>query len=111
MTTKELAQAVLDAPSACAEFKETAQKFIDSIGTDNEKTTWNYLVAEAEEDIQSIDNTIDFFTTDLAKQIFGEEVATEKLAHAKEIKANGAIYCDCPGCTAALAIINNKELL
>ena len=108
MTNRELAQAVLDAPSACAEFKEAAQCYIDAIGTEKEAEAGKNLVAEAEEDIQSIDNTIEFFKTDLANQIFGADVAKEKLAHAQEIKANGAIYCDCPGCTAALAIIENK---
>ena len=109
MITKELAQAVLDAPSACPELKDAAQNYIDAIGTDKEPEACKILVAEAEEDICTIDNTIDFFSTDMAKQIFGEEGAAQKLAHAREAKANGAIYCDCPGCTAALNIINNKD--
>ena len=108
MITKELAQAVLDAASACAEFKEAAQNYIDSIGTDNEKKAEETLIAEAKDDICTIDNTIGFFESDMAKQIFGEEAANEKLTQAKEAKANGAFYCNCPGCTAALAIIENK---
>ena len=110
MTTKELAQAVLDAASACPEFKQAAHNYIDAIGTADEKQAADILIAEAEEDICLIDNTIEFFSTDMAKQIFGEEGAAEKLAHMKEAKANGAIYCDCPGCTAAKAIIDNKSL-
>lgn len=104
----ELAKAVLAAPSACPEFKETAQKYLDAIGTDEESKAAAILVAEAEEDISSIDGTIAFFQTDMAKQIFGEALAAEKLAHAMEIKANGALYCDCPGCLAAKAIIDAK---
>ena len=102
-----MAQAVLDAPSACPEFKEAAQKFIDAIGTNAEKDAAAALVAEAKEDICTIDDVIGFFATDMAKDIFGAEVAAQKLAHAKETKAQGAIYCDCPGCTAALEIIEN----
>jgi len=30
------------------------------------------------------------------------------LAHAKEIKAKGAKYCDCPACTACAAILAKK---
>ena len=45
----------------------------------------------------------------MGKSFFGEEVAAQKLAHAKEIKAQGALYCDCPGCTAAKALIDNEE--
>lgn len=110
MTTKELAQAVLDAPSACPEFKEAAQNYLNAIGTDDEKKASEILVAEAEEDISPIDGIIEFFATDMAKDIFGAEVAAQKLAHAKEIKEQGAIYCDCPGCKAALDIINNKNI-
>ena len=36
MTNRDLAQAVIDAQSACKEFKEAAQNYIDSIGTDKE---------------------------------------------------------------------------
>ena len=107
---KELANAVLDAVSACPEFKEAAQKYLDSIGTGNEAEAGKNLVSEAEEDICTIDNTIEFMASDLAAQIFGADVAKEKFEHAKEVKANGGIYCDCPGCTAAKAIIDNKEL-
>ncbi|MBE6720736.1 MAG: molecular chaperone Hsp90 [Ruminococcaceae bacterium] len=110
MTTKELAQAVLDAPSACPEFKEAAQNYLNAIGTDDEKKAGEILVTEAEEDISPIDGTIEFFATDMAKDIFGAEVAAQKLAHAKEIKEQGAIYCDCPGCKAALDIISNKNI-
>ena len=110
MNKKELAQAVLEAQSACPELKEAAQSFIDSTGTENEKEAGRILVAEAEEDICFIDGTIAFFESDMAKQIFGEEDAGEKLAAAKEAKANGAVYCNCPGCTAAKGIIDNKEL-
>ena len=105
---KELAQAVLDAVSACPEFKEAAQNYLNAADTDKKAEAWNALVAEAKEDICSIDNTIEFMTTDLAKQIFGEELAKEKHEHAKEVKTNGGIYCDCPGCTAAKAIIEYK---
>ena len=92
MTKKDLAQAVLDAQSACPEFKQAAQNFIDSVGTENEKQAGEILLAEAKEDICFIDGTIAFFESDMAKQIFGEEGAKEKLTAAKEAKANGAVY-------------------
>ena len=110
MNKKELAQAVIEAQSACPEFKQAAQNYLDSKGTENEAAAGKALVAEAEEDISPIEGTIEFFKTDMAKQIFGEEGAKEKHEHAKQIKAEGAIYCDCPGCTAAKNIIDNEEL-
>lgn len=107
---KELAQAVLDAFSACSEFKEAAQNYIDSIGTEKESEAGKALVAEAEADIIPIDGAIAFFKSDKAKEIFGEETVKEKLAQTLKNKENGNKYCGCPGCAAAEAIINNKEL-
>ena len=110
MTKKDLALAVIEAQSACPEFKQAAKDFIESIGTEKEAEAGKILLAEAEEDICFIDGTIEFFKSEMAKQIFGEEGAREKLASAEEAKANGAVYCNCPGCSAAEAIINNKDL-
>ena len=110
MTKKELAQAVLDAQSACPEFKQAAQNLIDSIGTEKEEEAGKILLAEAEEDINSIDDTIAFFESEMAAKIFGAEIAADKLEGAKQAKANGEKVCPCPGCQAAKAIIDNKKI-
>ncbi len=104
----ELVQAVLDAPSACPEFKECAKAYLEASDSDKSEKA-KILIAEAKEDINPIDGTIEFFASDMGKSFFGDEVAAQKLAHAKEIKAQGALYCDCPGCTAAKALIDNEE--
>lgn len=44
-------------------------------------------------------------------QVFGEEKAKQVVAHAQEIKADGAVYCDCPACMAVAAILEKKEEL
>ena len=103
---KELIQAVLDAPSACAEFKAAAEAAMKALGTDGEDAAFVALVAEAREDICTIDDVLGFFASDRAKQFFGEEGAAAKLAHAQERKAAGELYCDCPGCTAAKALMD-----
>ncbi len=103
---KELVQAVLDAPSACAPFKAAAEKWMDAAGTADEAAAAAALVAEAKDDICSIDDVMGFFASETAAKIFGAEGAAAKLAHAKEIKAAGAVYCDCPGCTAAKALMD-----
>lgn len=105
---KELAKAVLDAFSACPEFKEAAQNYLDAAGTENEDKAWDALVAEAEADIIPIDGAIAFFKTDKAVAIFGEDIAKAKLAETEKNKANGEKYCGCPGCKAAKNIINYK---
>jgi len=103
-----LATQAIAASSACKEFKAAAQKYINAIDTEDEAQAAKELVAEAEGDISKVTDTIAFFESDLAAQIFGEEHAREMLAHAKQIMADGAVYCDCPGCVAAKEIINLK---
>ena len=114
MTTEEkkaLAQEAIEAGSACAELKAAAQSYIDALGTDGEAEAAKALVAEAKEDINSIDDSIAFLKSDLAVQIFGAELAPVKLEQAIQHKANGGIYCDCPGCTAAKKIIDAEAEL
>ena len=110
MDKKELALGVLEAQSACPEFKQAAKNLLDAIGTDKETEAGKILVAEAEEDICFIDGTIEFFGSEMGTKLFGAEIAKAKLEAAKEAKANGAVYCNCPGCTAAKNIIDNKDL-
>lgn len=104
--TRELAQAVLDAFSACPEFKEAAQAYLDAIGTKKEAAAAADLIAEAKADIIPIERAIAFLESDKATQIFGEAVAAEKLTEVAAAKEAGAVYCNCPGCRAAKAIID-----
>jgi len=84
----QLVQALLDAPTS----NETVKEF----------------VSIAEQNIALIDETIGFAGSELATQILGEEGAANLLQHAKDIKAEGAEFCDCPGCVAAKNIIDLK---
>ena len=82
----QLVQALLDAPTSNPTLKESV----------------------AEQNIALIDETIGFAGSDLAKQMLGAEVAAQLLQHAKDIKAKGAEFCDCPGCTACKHVIDLK---
>ncbi len=105
----KLAEAVLSAVSACPEFKEAAQSFINAFGTEKEAEAEKNLVAQAEDGICGIDDVLGFFGSSAAETLFGALGAKEKLAHAQEIKAQGAVYCDCPACKAAKAILDYAE--
>ena len=94
----QLVQALLDAPQSNPKVKEFAQSWLDAEGTEK----------LAEQNIALIDETIGFAGSELAVQILGEEGAANLLQHAKDIKAEGAEFCDCPSCTAAKNIINLK---
>lgn len=105
------AKELIDAPSCCAEAKAAAQAWLDALGTDKETEQTKNLIAELEEDIIPIDGLIAFAGSEAGAQVFGAEKAKSVEAHAIEIKAAGAEYCDCPACTAVAAILAKKEEL
>ena len=86
--TIEAAQAWKDAIAAGADADEATATLLDAI--DQHHTTIDELIA---------------FASGAAKDLMGEEVAAGMLAHAQEIKAQGAKYCDCAACTAAHALL------
>ena len=108
----QLVQALLDAPSSNPTVKEFAQSWLDAEGTPKQEELTKQLVSVAEQNIALIDETISFASSELAVQILGEEGAANLLQHAKDIKAKGAEFCDCPSCVAAKNIIDlNTEIV
>lgn len=100
---------LMNAFSCSEEAKQAAQSWLDAIGTDKEKEETKKYLQELEEDIVTIDGLISFAGSSAGVEHFGEEAANNIVLHAKEIKANGAKYCDCPACVAALAILEKKD--
>ena len=96
---------------AYAPAKEAAQKWLDTLedAQANAEATKAY-VAALEEAVMSVDELIDFAGSDAGKQVFGDK-QDEVLAHAKELKAQGAAHCDCPACTLASEILAQKDYL
>ena len=105
---KELVQALLDAPTSNPTLKEFAQSWMNAEGKPEQEALTKQLVSVAEQNIALIDETISFAGSELATQILGAEGAANLLQHAKDIKAQGAEFCDCPGCVAAKNIIDLK---
>ena len=97
----QLVQALLDAPTSNETVKEFAQSWINAEGTPKQEELTKQLVSVAEQNIALIDETIGFAGSELATQILGAEGAANLLQHAKDIKAEGAEFCDCPACVAA----------
>ena len=104
----EQTKALMAAPSCCAEAKAAAKKWLAAVGTAGEAAETKKYIAELEADIMPIDGLIGFAGSAMAAKAFGAETAKKLLAHAKEIKAKGAKYCDCPACTACAAILAKK---
>lgn len=109
---KEQTKALIAAPSCSAEAKAAAEKWLAAVGTAEEAGATKAYIAELEADIMPIDGLIAFADSDAGVGVFGAELAKNILSHAKEIKAAGAAYCDCPACAACKAILDKKaELL
>ncbi len=104
----QLVQALLDAPSSNETVKEFCQSWINAEGKPEQEELTKQLVSIAEQNIALIDETIGFAGSELATQILGKEGAANLLQHAKDIKAQGAEFCDCPGCIVAKKIIDLK---
>lgn len=100
---------LMNAPSCSKEAKQAAQDWIDAIGTDNQLAETKKYIAELEADIMPIDGLIAFASSEMGVKVFGEEMAKNVLAHAQDIKAKGAKYCDCPACKAVVDILAKKE--
>lgn len=108
-TILELTEELLAAPSACAELKEVAQSYLASVGTADEASDAPKFIAALEESIMPIGGLIAFAESDMGTQVFGDDGAKKILAHAKDIEAAGAKYCDCPACAACEALLKRKD--
>ncbi len=102
---------LIAAPSCSQEAKAAAQAWLHALGTAEEKKQTQAYVAELEADIVTIDGLIQFAESPAGVSVLGADIAPKVAAHAREIKAAGAIYCDCPACAAVAAILAKKEAL
>ena len=102
---------LIDAPTCSSEAREAAKAWLDALGTDAEAAETKKYIDELEADIMPIDTLISFAESEGGRQCFGADAAKNIAAHAKEIKAAGAKYCDCPACVAVAAILEKKESL
>lgn len=105
--TKEL----MAAESCSQEAKDAAQAWLDALGTPQEAEETKKYLQELEEDVLPIEACIAFTQSEAGIQLFGPEQARAMAAHAQEVKASGAKFCDCPACTAGQAILEKKAAL
>jgi hypothetical protein len=86
-----------------------ANEWLEAIGTEGERKASEKYVSLLEESVVDVDTVIHLFTSDKWIEKIGSEQAAEIANHAKEIKANGATWCDCPACTVAMEVLKYKE--
>ena len=113
MNTTELAQTVKEliaAPSCCQELREAGENYLKALDTGAEKAAAAALLQELRDDVCTLDQTIPFFESERGAQLFGAERAEAMAAHARELKARGEKWCDCPACAAGVKILENASL-
>lgn len=94
----EKTHALVDAPTCSSETRAAARAWLDAVGTEQEADETKAYIEELKADIMPIDTLIAFADSDGGAALFGAEKSKEVAAHAREIKAAGAKYCDCPAC-------------
>lgn len=105
--TKEL----MASPTCSVEAMTAAKSWLEAIGTERETEETQKYVAELEEDIVTVEGLIAFAESEAGVRVFGADKAKEVATHARELKAAGVPYCDCPACAAVEAILKKKVLL
>lgn len=106
----EQTHALVDASTCSKEAKDAAKAWLAAVGTEQELEETKKYIAELEADIVTVEGLEAFAESEMGAKVFGAD-AQNVAAHAREIKAAGAKYCDCPACKAVEAILEKKEEL
>ena len=107
----EKVKAILDAPSCCPELKEIGMEWLQASGSNQEDHATKALIHELEEDVCTIDDTLEFFESPAAAAMMGAETARGLAEQARAHKAAGGTHCFCPACANGKAILDIKDQL
>lgn len=84
--------------------KEAAEEWLDATGDQAEKVAKEKLIPMLKGGVATVDEMLETFQKPEVKEKFGD-MADQILDHAKELKAKGEKFCDCPACTKAKEIL------
>ncbi|BEU86680.1 hypothetical protein TAMA11512_01440 [Selenomonas sp. TAMA-11512] len=101
-------QKIANAPSTDADLKAIADKWLSNVGTPNERELSRQLLSELQLSVRSLDDTLEFFNTPEAADIFGDGLAAFKKLGA-EAKAKGEKICFCEACRNGQALLDARE--
>ncbi|NCE63554.1 pyruvate:ferredoxin (flavodoxin) oxidoreductase [Pseudoflavonifractor sp. 524-17] len=104
-------RALIEVPHAVPEVKQAAQKWLDTMedAEANAEATKEYIAA-LEYALMTVDEIVAFTASPEAAKVFGDKLPQFQ-AHAKELKAAGAKFCDCDACKLIADILEHKEYL
>ena len=98
-------------PSCYHKLKDEVKKYLDAVGTDNEKLAAENLIDEIKADVVPIDLLVIKAHSNSMIELLGAEGARKFAANADALKASGAKWCNCRACTLGLEILDHKEIL
>ena len=104
----ERADILATADSSKQETKDAALAWKNAVTADSSKAAAEEATAKLIDFLDGRPHTIDdliAFLEGPAKEILGEDAATQGLAVQLKRKEAGAKFCDCPSCTAASEIL------
>ena len=107
----DLTKQLIAVPHTYQPLKDAAQKWLDTMedGKANAEATREY-VKLLEESVMTVEGIVAFTSSPKAAEVFGDKLPQFQ-AHAKELQASGAKYCDCDACKLCLEILKDKEYL
>ena len=105
-----LVNEMISAPSCCKELQEAGRNWLSATDPEMKKAATAALLQEIREDVPPIEDVIAFFESPQGIQAFGPERAQAIASHAREVKARGGKWCDCPACAAGRKILESASL-
>ena len=95
-------------PSCSDVVKQAVKVYLASLAF--EKIAVDNLLAALEDNLVDVDEMLSLPHDDAVKY-FGVEGAKKFKATAEALKASSAQYCNCPACTVAREVLDNKDVL
>ena len=86
---------------------EATGKAGSKLSAAGEKFADKFLVEKLKEGVCTVDDLLETFGSEDAREKFGEELADKIKAHAEELKAKGEKFCDCEACRKARSILKD----
>ena len=110
---KAIATKVVEAPSCYAGLKDLIDAWQKAVGTPDEKSAAQKMLAGLKECVTPIDGLIAFAKSATGEQVFGgKEAAAATVKAAEDAKAKGEDTCICPACqNGKILLAHEKELL
>ena len=100
-------QELINAYSCNPALKAAAESYLKA----QDKASAEALIKSLEENVCSIDELIALCESDMGKQVFGAEKASEMAKLFRQKKSEGEKFCLCPACQAGAAIYAEKANL